>query len=181
MAGWVSGGDTAVGLNCSRPGRLLHDRNSVGGGSRRGPIGSVRTIANDAGAIVSTMDYGPYGALGTHLGASDSAFGFASAWTDPVSGTDYLRAREYDPVTGQFLQVDPAVNVTHEPYAYVAGDPLASVDPLGLCKGMDGTPQDRVCTGNDFFWGQDLWKGLGDDLNTLNAGFTVVRPSALGC
>ncbi|MBX3092124.1 MAG: hypothetical protein KF801_06400 [Cryobacterium sp.] len=63
-----------------------------------------------------------------------------------------MRAREYEPVTGQFLQVDPAVNVTHEPYAYVAGDPLASVDPLGLCKGMDGTPQDRVCTANDFFW-----------------------------
>jgi hypothetical protein len=55
-------------------------------------------------------------------------------------------------VTGQFLQVDPAIKATHEPYAYVAGDPLASVDPLGLCKGMDGTPQDRVCTANDFFW-----------------------------
>ncbi len=114
-------------------------------------IGSVRTITDDAGAVVSTMDYGPYGAQGTHLGASTSAFGFASAWTDPASGTDYLRAREYDPVTGQFLQVDPAVNVTREPYAYVAGDPLASVDPLGLCKGMDGTPQDRVCLGWDYF------------------------------
>ncbi len=54
-------------------------------------------------------------------------------------------------MTGQFLQVDPAISVTREPCAYVAGDPLASVDPLGLCKGMDGTPQDRVCSGWDFF------------------------------
>jgi RHS repeat-associated protein len=115
-------------------------------------IGSVRTVTDSAGTVVSTSDYTPYGAVDSHLGASSSAFGFASAWTDPASGTDYLRAREYEPVTGQFLQVDPAVNVTHEPYAYVAGDPLASVDPLGLCKGMDGTPQDRVCTANDFFW-----------------------------
>ncbi len=42
------------------------------------------------------------------------------------------RARDYDPATAQFLTVDPALDVTHQPYAYVANNPLLLTDPLGL-------------------------------------------------
>jgi uncharacterized protein RhaS with RHS repeats len=45
----------------------------------------------------------------------------------------YLRARCYDPTTGQFLTVDPAVAKTRSPYAYVAGNPLNHTDHTGLC------------------------------------------------
>jgi hypothetical protein len=45
----------------------------------------------------------------------------------------YLRARYYDPSTGQFISRDPAVASTREPYAYVADNPLNSTDPSGLC------------------------------------------------
>jgi len=95
-------------------------------------VGSVRMITDSAGAIVSTTDYTPYGALGSHSGTSSSAFGYASGWTDPSTGTDYLRAREYDPTTAQFLQVDPAVGETRQAYAYAANSPLDSIDPTGL-------------------------------------------------
>jgi RHS repeat-associated protein len=54
-------------------------------------------------------------------------------YTDPTS-LIYLRARMYDPATGQFLTVDPLVDSTHSPYAYVAGNPLNATDPTGLCK-----------------------------------------------
>lgn len=40
--------------------------------------------------------------------------------------------RYYDPTTGQFLSVDPIVDVTEQPYAYVNGDPVNGSDPLGL-------------------------------------------------
>ena len=40
--------------------------------------------------------------------------------------------RYYDPTTGQFLSVDPAVSITGEPYAYVQGDPVNNSDPQGL-------------------------------------------------
>jgi hypothetical protein len=40
--------------------------------------------------------------------------------------------RYYDPTTGQFISVDPLVDLTGQPYAYVAGDPISRVDPLGL-------------------------------------------------
>jgi hypothetical protein len=45
----------------------------------------------------------------------------------------YLVHRYYDPTTGQFLTVDPAVDDTDAPYAYVAGDPVNGTDLLGLC------------------------------------------------
>ncbi len=43
---------------------------------------------------------------------------------DAESGLIYLRARYYDPSTGQFISRDPAVASTREPYAYVGDNPL---------------------------------------------------------
>jgi RHS repeat-associated protein len=40
--------------------------------------------------------------------------------------------RYYDPSTGQFLSVDPAVAQTGQPYAFTGDDPLNGMDPLGL-------------------------------------------------
>jgi hypothetical protein len=44
----------------------------------------------------------------------------------------YLRARDYDPATGQFLSVDPEVDTTDQPYAYAGNDPVSLTDPSGL-------------------------------------------------
>jgi hypothetical protein len=40
--------------------------------------------------------------------------------------------RYYDPQTGQFISVDPLVDQTEAPYAYVNDDPVDAIDPLGL-------------------------------------------------
>jgi RHS repeat-associated protein len=45
------------------------------------------------------------------------------------TGLIYMRAREYDPSTGQFLSVDPAVAVTEEPYSYAEDDPTQECTP----------------------------------------------------
>lgn len=44
----------------------------------------------------------------------------------------HLRARDYDPVTGQFISVDPAVDTTKQPYAYTGNNPIQRTDPSGL-------------------------------------------------
>jgi len=47
--------------------------------------------------------------------------------------------RYYDPSTGQFLSVDPLVDLTGQPYAYTGGDPVNATDPSGLDEeGEDG-------------------------------------------
>jgi hypothetical protein len=44
----------------------------------------------------------------------------------------YSVGRYYDPQTGQFLSVDPAIDQAEAPYAYGADDPIDNTDPLGL-------------------------------------------------
>ena len=58
--------------------------------------------------------------------------GYSGNWTDELTGLVYLRARDYDPSTGQFLSVDPAVSSTQQPYAYANNSPLDRTDPTGL-------------------------------------------------
>ena len=63
------------------------------------------------------------------------ADGFTAApnagWSGPDTGLVYLRARVYDPATGQFLTVDPDVGATRAPYNSAEDNPLNEVDPFG--------------------------------------------------
>jgi RHS repeat-associated protein len=53
-------------------------------------------------------------------------------YTNADTGLIYLRARVYDPATGQFLSVDPALETTQAPYTYALDSPLGVGDPTGL-------------------------------------------------
>jgi RHS repeat-associated protein len=62
--------------------------------------------------------------------------GLASQLIDP-SGTYYMRARWYEPITGRFLTRDPLGGDAGEPstlnsFAYAGGDPVGMHDPSGL-------------------------------------------------
>ena len=54
-------------------------------------------------------------------------------YTDAETGFQYLRARYYDPATGQFLNRDPLEALTGQPYAYAENNPLNLTDPTGMC------------------------------------------------
>ncbi|MHB8492025.1 MAG: RHS repeat-associated core domain-containing protein [Solirubrobacteraceae bacterium] len=95
-------------------------------------LGSTRLISDSSGHGVATYAYTPYGGVSSSSGTATTPFLFAGEYADKDSGLYYLRARYYDPATAQFLTRDPAVAATMSPYAYVAGDPLNSVDPTGL-------------------------------------------------
>jgi RHS repeat-associated protein len=95
-------------------------------------LGSTRALTDSTGAVVATRAYDPYGKVIASTGTASTPFGFAGEWTDAESGFVYLRARFYDPATGQFLTRDPLVSVTRSPYGYVEGNPLNGTDPAGL-------------------------------------------------
>ena len=59
-------------------------------------------------------------------------FLYDGQYLDTISGLYYLRARWYDPATGQFSSVDALVALTGEPYQYANEDPVNNTDPLGL-------------------------------------------------
>ncbi|MEJ7764831.1 MAG: RHS repeat-associated core domain-containing protein, partial [Acidimicrobiales bacterium] len=107
---------------------------------RRGPnqerwyradqLGSTRLLTDQAGRTVGTASYDPYGAVVGSTGER-SDVGFAGEYTDPTTGLVYLRARWYDPATAQFMSRDPLLEVSGQPYAYAANDPVNRTDPTG--------------------------------------------------
>jgi len=96
-------------------------------------LGSTRLVTDSAGTVVGTRAYDAYGKPSGQTGAVATPFGYAGEYTDAESGLVYLRARYYDPATGQFLTRDPLAALTQSPYGYVHGDPLNGTDPSGLC------------------------------------------------
>ena len=94
-------------------------------------LGSVRGVVLSTGALTASTAYDSWGNPETIGGlTSYSSFGYAGAYTDPT-GLLYLISRYYDPATGQFFSVDPAVSQTREPYQYANGNPINEVDPAG--------------------------------------------------
>ncbi len=94
-------------------------------------LGSTRLVTNSSGTSQATYSFDAYGNLTASTGTITNPIRFAGEYRDPESGYYYLRARYYEPTTGQFLTRDPLLAM--QPYSYVADNPLNSVDPLGLC------------------------------------------------
>ena len=96
-------------------------------------LGSTRVVTGSSGTVLASYAYDPYGSLLSSTGSlSNQPFRFAGQYQDSESGYYYLRARIYDPTTGQFLTRDPAVALTHRPYAYASDNPINGTDPGGL-------------------------------------------------
>ncbi len=98
-------------------------------------LGSTRMITDVSGNAVATISYDAYGNERARSGTASSPFGFAGQYSDAESGFQYLRARYYDPTTGQFLTRDPIEAITRSAYGYVYGNPLNATDPSGLYPG----------------------------------------------
>jgi len=95
--------------------------------------GSTRLLTGPTGALEGSVTYDAYGGAAASTGSVHTPLGYAGQYTDSDTGLIYLRARFYDPVTAQFLTVDPADEQTLAPYTYALDDPLSRGDPSGLC------------------------------------------------
>ncbi|MEU6851532.1 RHS repeat-associated core domain-containing protein [Actinacidiphila alni] len=95
-------------------------------------LGSTRALTDSTGAVAGSYGYTPYGTASSHTGTAATPLQYTGQYTDAESGLIYLRARYYDPATALFLTVDPDVQTTLSPYAYVNGNPLNDFDPTGL-------------------------------------------------
>ncbi|MEI7033502.1 RHS repeat-associated core domain-containing protein [Streptomyces pratensis] len=77
----------------------------------------------------------PFGGLRSEQSTVFGSRGFVGGTNDPT-GLTHLGAREYDPVLGRFLSVDPVIDF-HDPaqmnaYSYAHNNPLTKSDPTGL-------------------------------------------------
>ena len=112
--------------------------------------GSIISIADSSGNVVSTNAYDEYGTPGS---ANQGRFQFTGqAWLSEV-GLYYYKARFYSPTLGRFLQTDPVgVNGGINLHNYTGNDPVNAVDPTGLApviSCVDDADGSLVCTITD--------------------------------
>jgi len=101
-------------------------------------LGSARQLTDQAGAVVLSRSYDPYGNVAKTNGTSTTAFGFTGEQQD-VNGLTYLRARYYITNDGRFASRDtwsgdPAFPMSYNQWEYVEGNPINYVDPTGYIK-----------------------------------------------
>lgn len=103
-------------------------------------VGTPVAFTDGTGAVDRTVDRDPWGNLRGQAIVDATGQGSPRSYTGELqdaSGLVNLRARMYDPGTGQFISRDPIASITEEAYGYVGGNPLVYVDPLGLLKLKD--------------------------------------------
>lgn len=116
------GGEPIEQVTGSTPTYLLGDR-----------LGSTRLLTDSSGAVVGSYSYDGYGNVISHTGVATTALQYTGQYVDAESGLVNLRARYYDPSTGQFLTADPASQLTQTPYSYADDNPVNQTDPGGQC------------------------------------------------
>ena len=126
-------------------------------------LGSVRLVMDQNGNVVARHDYLPFGeeiaggqaGRTSQFGATDGVrqrFTGQERDGETVPNLDYFHARSLSAEQGRFLSPDPA-NVGADPYnpqswngyAYVNNNPLALVDPSGMCASAVATNYDPQC------------------------------------
>ena len=131
------------------------------------PIGSVRAITDETGAVVIRHDYRPFGEDVQPL--TGDPMRFAGKELDEETGLQYFDARYYRNTWGRFTTVDPIIVAAAmtDPqqwnrYAYARNNPLKWVDPTGLT--VTFTSKTDAC----------LWGGEFPTCNTLSRVFVNI-------
>ncbi len=101
-------------------------------------LGSTQAITDSTGQLTHQVRYDPYGRVRGRFDGSGGSVAagvgtrqeFAGYTTDVGSGLQVAGLRVFDPLTGQFLQGDPAEEFA-SPYSYGPGDPINGTDPTG--------------------------------------------------
>ncbi|MBA3534133.1 MAG: RHS repeat-associated core domain-containing protein, partial [Ardenticatenales bacterium] len=106
--------------------------------------GSVRMLTTESGRATDQYTYDAFGNLISSSGNTPNAHLYAGERYEANSGSYFLRARYYNPISGRFLSMDPYPGdfsnpLTLHKYLYVHGDPVNNLDPSGLYALSDYT------------------------------------------
>jgi RHS repeat-associated protein len=94
--------------------------------------GSTRMLTDGEGNVVGRYNYDAWGNVTSHTGSAATNLQYDGQYADAETDYLYLRARFYDPKTGQFTTVDPAKVTTKTVYVYGNDNPPNFTDPLGM-------------------------------------------------
>jgi RHS repeat-associated protein len=112
---------------------LSETRNGVESDYIPDPLGSTAALIGASQTITDTFSWWPFGEQRSHTGSSVTPFGYGGTlgyYTDLVSGRLYVRANTLRPEITRWQSVDPFWPSVSA-YAYVNGDPVGYLDPMG--------------------------------------------------
>jgi len=96
-------------------------------------LGTPQKITDGAGAIVWSADYKPFGEATVAVSTITNNLRFPGQYYDAETGLNYNLNRDYNPVIGRYIEVDPlGLESGINPFIYVANKPITDVDPTGL-------------------------------------------------
>jgi RHS repeat-associated protein len=155
---------------------LVYYRHSDSLGSSRLATTSTRTLYYDGA-------YGPFGESYAESGTTDRSF--TGMNQDTVANLYDFPARGYG-IQGRWPSPDPAGFATVDPtnpqswnrYAYVLNNPLAMVDPTGLCGDLISDPAGQDCMGQ--FPGSGANNGNTNDCTTACMIYVPGNPGSAG-
>jgi RHS repeat-associated protein len=118
-------------------------------------LGSTDALVHPAQPSTDAWVYRAFGQVESRTGTDDTPFGFAGRpgyYHEPQLDLYFLRARFYDPATGQFVSEDPAgVDADENLYRYVGNNPVderACGNPeQGAAGGSVGAQRERGMDG----------------------------------
>jgi len=147
---------------------------------------SNRLVTDSSGNVAEQLGHYPFGESWYNT-SGDKLF-FTTYERDAESGNDYAQARYSVSRLGRFSSVDPLAGHTANPqslnrYAYVLGNPVNFVDPLGTCTNWDITsdPLSEGCMNQGFYGsGYGLTTECGQDGVITPCGITQASLSADG-
>lgn len=97
-------------------------------------LGTPRAITDSTGAVVWKWSSDPFG-NGQPTGTLTYNLRLPGQYLDSETGHLYNMARDYDPAVGRYVENDPlGLGGGLNTYGYVGGNPISSVDPLGLLQ-----------------------------------------------
>ncbi len=139
-------------------------------------LGTVIGFLDDGGDSAGAYHYQAFGQISDVEGAVANERTFAGREYETVSGLYHMRARFYDPVTGQFLQREPLVyRGATAPYVYAGNNPTNYRDPYGLedegeLAALGGMFKRRVS-------GPLIQRGIGEAIGRIGNIPNYINPS----
>ena len=93
-------------------------------------------LAAADGSVVSSLRYDPWGVPRSAVSTGYTPFRFQGSWHDASTDLAWVVTRWYAPSLGTFLSEDSLLGEPRDPdsrhlYAYAAGEPVGSWDPVG--------------------------------------------------
>lgn len=99
-------------------------------------MGNTSFVTNDAGVVIGSYTYSPFGQVISSTGVLDNPFTWQGQYgiMDEGNGLYYVRARYYDSRSGRFINRDPVKSTTPKrlnPYQYALNNPMRFADATG--------------------------------------------------